>query len=412
MAAAGALSRTAVARGRVKPKVLVLHNHYHLPGGEDAVFAAESALLEANGHEVVRLTVHNDDLTGRSRAGMAAETIWNRREYTRVREVLQTVKPSVMHCHNTFPQFSPAVYYAARSLGVPVVQTLHNFRITCVNGLLFRDGKPCDKCVGSAAPWRGAVHACYRGDRGASAVAVAMIGAHKMIRTYTRAVDCFIALTEFARARFIASGLPAHRTVVKPNFARDRGTSIADSTRSGFLYVGRLSEEKGIALLIEAARLMTSDATITIVGDGPLRDVVERAAAEIPRLRFVGACTADAVHAHKSAATAVVIPSLCYEMFPVVAAEAFGAGTPVIASAHGALTSIVEDGVTGRLFTSGDATALARALDALTTTPELARRIGAGARARYDREFSPVANYAQLSSIYESVLAARLVRLA
>lgn len=408
MAAAFALSRAAVARGVVKPKVLVLHNHYQLPGGEDAVFAAESALLEANGHEVVRLTVHNDELTGRSRAGMAVDTLWNVREHARVRELLLAEKPAVMHCHNTFPQFSPAVYYAARSLGVPVVQTLHNFRLTCVNGLLFRDGKTCDKCVGSAAPWRGAVHACYRNNRPASAVAVAMVSAHRLIGTYARAVDRFVALTDFARERFVASGLPARRIVVKPNFAPDRGAPSGAAAREGFLYVGRLSEEKGIMLLIEAARRMTSDATITIVGDGPQRAAVERAAGELPRIRYVGAAPAEVVHARMSEAAAVVIPSLCYEMFPVVAAEAFGAGTPVVASAHGGLTSIVEDGLTGRLFAPGDASALARALDAFAEEREAAVQMGNAARARYERQFSPAANYAQLSGIYAGVLGSRM----
>ena len=144
----------------MKPKVLVLHNHYQLPGGEDSVFAAETALLEQNGHEVVRLTVHNDALDGRSRVRMAADTVWNGAQRARVEDVIRAERPAVVHCHNTFPQFSPAVYYAARRSGVPVVQTLHNFRLMCVTGLLFRDDAPCNACVGSIAPWRGIVHAC------------------------------------------------------------------------------------------------------------------------------------------------------------------------------------------------------------------------------------------------------------
>jgi glycosyltransferase involved in cell wall biosynthesis len=394
----------------VKPKVLVLHNHYQLPGGEDAVFAAESALLEANGHEVVRLTVHNDDLAGRSRAGMAADTIWNQRQYARVREVIRTEKPSVVHCHNTFPQFSPAVYYAAKSCGVPVVQTLHNFRLTCVNGLLFRDGRPCDKCVGSALPWRGALHACYRGDRPASAVAASMVGLHKIGGTYAHAVDRFIALTEFARQRFAASGLPAGRIAVKPNFARDRGTAGGGTAREGFLYVGRLSEEKGCTLLADAVRQMKSGATVTVVGDGPLREEMARAASELSNLVLAGSCLPHEVHERMCTARAVVIPSLCYEMFPVAAAEAFGAGAPVVASAHGGLTSIVEDGHTGRLFPPGDAAALARTLDDMHAAPREAAQMGAAARQSYETRYSPSANYRQLRAIYDDVIAARMVR--
>ena len=394
----------------MKPKVLVLHNHYQLAGGEDSVFAAETALLEENGHEVVRLTVHNDALTGRSRAAMAIDTIWNSREHARVAEVIRRERPAILHCHNTFPQFSPAVYYAARRAGVPVVQTLHNFRMTCVNGLLFRDAAPCDRCVGSVAPWHGVVHACYRDDRTASAAVVAMVGVHKAAGTYSRMVDRYIALTEFARGRFVEAGLPAQRIAVKPNFARDRGLPDPAAHRTGVLYVGRLSSEKGCMLLVEAARRMKSRVIITVVGDGPLREAMVRASTDVPNLLLAGACRPDDVHSRMRAARAVVIPSLCYEMFPVVAAEAFASGTPVVASAHGGLTSIVEQGRTGRLFTPGDADALARELDALDGSPDTTARMGVAARARYESEYSPNANYRQLCSIYDDVLSASLER--
>ena len=394
----------------MKPKVLVLHNHYQIPGGEDTVFAAECALLEENGHRVVRLTVHNEELAGRLRVAMAANTVWSRRQFARVSAVLRVERPALVHCHNTFPQFSPAVYHAARRAGIPVVQTLHNFRLTCVNGLLFRDGVPCTRCVGSVAPWMGVVHACYRGDRTASAVAATMVGVHRIAGTYERMVDRYIALTNFARDRFIESGLPAARIAVKPNFARDRGTPTGSFARSGFLYVGRLSAEKGCMLLVEAARLMRSPATITIVGDGPLRGDVERAAAENPRLIVTGALAANDVHERMLDAQAVVIPSLCYEMFPVVAAEAFSAGAPVVASGHGGLMSIVEDGHNGMLVTPGDAAALARALDSLHDAPNAAMRMGTAARERYEAAYSPPANYERLQAIYADAIAAAAAR--
>ena len=394
----------------MKPKILVLHNHYQLPGGEDSVFAAESALLEENGHEVVRLTVHNDALDGQSRAGMAVDTVWNSRAHARVADLIRSERPAIVHCHNTFPQLSPAVYYAARDAGVPVVQTLHNFRLTCVNGLLFREDLPCNRCVGSIAPWRGVVHACYRGDRAASAAVVAMVGVHKIAGTYSRKVDRYIALTEFARSRFIDAGLPAGRIAVKPNFARDRGAPGITGERNGFLYVGRLSAEKGCLLLVEAARRMKSGAAVTVVGDGPLRDEMARAANELPNLILAGSCPPDDVHARMLSAQAVVIPSLCYEMFPVVAAEAFGAGAPVVASAHGGLTSIVDEGRTGRLVSPGDATALARTLDDLHAAPRETTRMGAAARQRFEAEYSPNANYRQLSAIYDDVIDARMAR--
>ena len=392
----------------MKAKVLALHNYYQQPGGEDSVFATETQLLEANGHDVVRLTVHNDDLAERSRLSMGAEAIWSSRQYDNVSEVIRTERPDVVHCHNTFPQLSPAVYYAAHRLGVPVVQTLHNFRLTCVNGNLFRDGKPCTRCVGRHAPWEGVKRACYRENRAASLTVAAMVAVHKVAGTYRNLVDRYIATTEFARAQFIRAGLPADRVVVKPNLAHDRSCPTSrEQRRDGFLYVGRLSEEKGILLLLEAARRMRSGATVTIVGDGPLRHAVEAAVATDTRLCYEGPLAPAEVHARMLRARALVIPSLCFENFPVVAAEAFSAGTPVVASAHGGLTSIVSDGATGRLVTPGDADAFASALDALESTAEASMRMGRAARARYEAALSPAANYAQLVQVYAEARARR-----
>ena len=407
MAATVALPGTALMRVRVKPRILAIHNYYQQPGGEDAVFAAETALLETHGHAVTRLTVHNDELKRRRRLGVALDTLWNRRQCERIDAVIRGDRPDVLHCHNTFPQFSPAVYHAAKRHGVAVVQTLHNFRLACVNGLLFRDGHPCTQCVGSFAPWAGVRHACYRASTLGSLTAASMVAAHKAIGTYDHKVDRYIALTSFAREQFVRSGLREEAIAVKPNFAPDRGTPATDSGDAfGFLYVGRLSTEKGILPLIEAARRMRSSATVTIVGDGPLRDAVEQAARDIERVSFTGPLPSEAVHQRMRAARAVVIPSICFENFPVVAAEAYGAGRPVVASAHGGLTSIVADGETGVLVPPDDPGALAAALDSLEGSRTTATRMGRAARSHYETSLSPAANYAQLAGIYDDAIAA------
>lgn len=390
-------------------RVLLLHNHYQQPGGEDAVFTSECELLESRGHAVRRMTVHNSDLANRSPLGNGVNTIWNRRQHRAVRQAIREHRADIVHCHNTFPQYSPSVYYAARAEGVPVVQTLHNFRLTCVNGLLFRNGAPCTACVGSFAPWRGVTKACYRGDHAASAVAATMVALHRRAGTYANAVDRYIALTDFARDRFVAAGIPADRIDVKPNFAPDpfRESAAAEPPREGFLYVGRLSAEKGPLWLADAASRMGSEATVTIVGDGPLRGEIEAAGGANARLRVFGSRSRSDVQHLMRHATAVVIPSLCFEMFPVVAAEAFAAGCPVIASDHGGLASIVTEGVTGRLVPPGDAPALAAALDRLGSEPGEAARMGQRARRRYEEAYSPDATYARLDAIYRDVLAAR-----
>src|SRR5690242_17275435 len=198
-------------------KCLMVHNSYQQPGGEDQVFEAEAGLLESFGHTVVRFTAHNDQIRTLGQLELARATIWNGDTYRDVRAILRRERPEVLHAHNIFPLISPSIYYAARAEHVPVVQTLHNYRLVCPNALLFRDGRPCQACVGHS-PLLGAVHACYRGSRLASAAVGAMLMTHRLVGTWRRRVDQYIALTEFARRLFVHAGLPPDRVTVKPNF--------------------------------------------------------------------------------------------------------------------------------------------------------------------------------------------------
>ena len=199
-------------------KILVVHNHYRLRGGEDTVFDAECRMLEEGGHTVVRYERTNLDVPrgvlGRVRTALG--TVWSRRSYREVRELIRRERPDVMHCHNTFPLISPSVYYAAAAEGVPVVQTLHNYRLACLNGYLFREGHVCERCLGRA-PWRGVCLRCYRGSLAASATVAAMLLVHRALGTWRRKVTRYIALTEFSKAKFIEAGLPADKITVKPN---------------------------------------------------------------------------------------------------------------------------------------------------------------------------------------------------
>ncbi|MBC8058873.1 MAG: glycosyltransferase, partial [Rhizobiales bacterium] len=229
-------------------RVLVVHNAYQQHGGEDGVVAAEIALLRRNGHEVGEMRRDNHEIETASRARVAVETLWSNQTHAQALALLERERPDVVHVHNTFPLISPSLYWACAKAGVPVVQTLHNFRLACPQAMFLREGKVCERCIGKAAPWPALVHGCYRESRVQTAVVVGMLALHRTLRTFERKVTRYIALNEFCRAKFIEAGLPAQRIAVKPNFV-DAARPQRLRARHGFLFVGRLSPEKGIDTL-------------------------------------------------------------------------------------------------------------------------------------------------------------------
>lgn len=383
-------------------KILVVHNRYQQAGGEDQVFLEETALLEDRGHEVTRYELHNDRIETMNRATLAKKTLWNGAVYRELGELLRRERPYVAHFHNTFPLVSPAGYYAARAAGVPVVQTLHNYRLLCPNALFYRDGGPCEDCLGKAVTWPGVVHGCYRGSPVASAVVTGMLTAHRAARTYAKTVDAYIALTEFARRKFVEGGLPEEKILVKPNFVSpDPG---AGQGRGGFaLFVGRLSPEKGIGTLLEAWERPGGRVPLKVVGDGPLTGNVVSAAARHPGIEYLGRKPAEEVRALMKEAAVLVFPSEWYETFGRVAAEAFAAGTPVVAADIGAIAEIVEDGKTGLRFRPGDAGHLAAQVGLVLSDPAAYARMRREARAEFEARYTAGRNYGMLMEIYESV---------
>ena len=238
---------------------------------------------------------------------------------------------------------SPAAYYAARAENVRVVQTLHNFRILCPNAIFFREGRPCEDCLGRSIPWPGVVHKCYRGSRTASAASAAMLIAHRTLGTWQKAVDVFIALTQFSRKKFIQGRLPAEKIAVKANFVYpDPG--IGAGTGEYAVFVGRLSAEKGLDTLLDAWKVLRENVALKIVGDGPLAAIVEEAAANDSRIEWLGRKSAEEVYALIGQAKFLLCPSNCYENFGRVIVEAFVKGTPVVASDLGAMAELVDHG--------------------------------------------------------------------
>ena len=334
-----------------------------------------------------------------SRAALARDTVWNKVAYREVRALIRENNPHVAHFHNTFPLGSPAVYYAARAEGVPVVQTLHNYRLLCANALLFRDGKVCTKCIGKTFPWPGVVHACYRGSRPASGTVATMLGTHRALGTWNKAVDVYIALTEFARREFIRGGLPAEKIAVKSNFVRvDPG--IGEGKGGYALFVGRLSQEKGLDTLLEAWEQLDGKIPLKIAGDGPYASKVAEAARRFPRVEYVGRQTKEQVYALMKDAQVLMFPSVWYEGCPLVIAEAYAVGLPIIASNLGVMSSSVRHGSTGLHFRPGDSDDLATKVKWAVSHPVELRRMRREARARFDSEYAAEPNYRSLMEIY------------
>ena len=380
-------------------RVLVVHNAYQQRGGEDTVVESEIALLRSHDHAVETYFRSNDDVAGMSSLALARQTLWSDRTPHDLTEVITRFQPDVIHVHNTFPLISPSLYWTADRAGVPVVQTLHNFRLMCLNALFLREGKVCEDCMGHV-PWRGVVRACYRGSRTASATLAGMLLLHRGLGTYQNKVTRYIALCEFSRSKFIEGGLPAERVVVKPNFVDfDLPEPVA---RKKLLFVGRLSVEKGVATLAQAMMLLP-DAKLRVAGDGPEAGLLDGMAG-VTRL---GSQPGETVRQEMSGAIALVVPSICYENFPRTIAEAFACGLPVIASHIGALADIVQDGETGLLFEPGNPRDLADKMTWALAHPEQMAAMGRNARAQYEAKFSAEVNYRHLMEIYAGVLSER-----
>lgn len=397
---------------------LLLHNCYRQRGGEDAVLANEHALLNRRGHHVELVTVNNDDVQGlATKLRVAWQAAWSPRGYALAQSALQRFQSDIVHVHNFFPLLSPAVFDACQEAGVPVVMTLHNYRLICPGALLMRNGRVCEQCISGSA-YQAVRYGCYRGSRlGTSAVA-RMVEYHRRHRTWHEKVDRFIALTEFARQKFIAGGLPADKIVVKPNFCSQKSqerkerdvqgwTNAAGAGRTGAaLFVGRLSGEKGIYTLLRAWQGL--GVPLRVAGDGPL--MTEAQQRKNSAVTLLGRLGQEQVGAEMRNAAFLVMPSEWYEGFPMVLAEAFSHGLPVIASRLGAMAEIVEHGVTGLRFEPGNADDLAAKVRWLHTHPEECRRMGENARRAYAAKYTAEHNYEQLMGIYQEAISAHRSR--
>lgn len=377
-------------------RIIIVHCLYQLRGGEDSMSEAERDLLHSNGHEVILYQRRNSEILEMNKLRVAVQTLWSTQTYAEIRRLITGFRPDLIHVHNNFPLVSPSLYWAAHHSGVPVVQTLHNFRLLCAQAMFLRNDSPCENCLGRI-PWRGVIHRCYRGSASQSAVLVGMLAAHRWLGTYRSKVTRYIALNEFSRGKFIEGGLPADRIVIKPNFVDIEPAE--ERPRAGGLFVGRLSPEKGILVLMDALR-HHPHIRLDAIGVGPL----EAAVVQHPQIQAKGWHEPSWIYERMRHASYLVLPSLWYENFPRTMVEAFACGLPVIASRFGAMLELIEEGQTGLLFEPGSARDLADKIAWAEANPEAMRRMGINARRVYEARFTPQENYRQLMAIYQDAM--------
>jgi len=390
-------------------KLLLVHNCYQEPGGEDAVVEAERNLLIAAGHRVVDYVRHNGEIRrygALKKATLPLRTVWAWDSFHDIKALLQKEKPDVAHFHNIFPLISPAAYYACQEANVPVVQSLHNPRLLCPAATLYRNGGPCEKCIATTIPWPAVVHACYRQSGPQSAVVASMLTIHHWLKTWESKVRLYVVFSDFYRDEFTKGGLPVSKIVVKPHFVpADPG--VRQGKGAYALFIGRLAPEKGVRILLDAWKQL-KHIPLKIRGEGSLTDEVRDAMrAEDSPVALLPRVAASELPCMMQGARFLVWPSVgYYETFGRVVIESFACGVPVICSRLGAMQEIVADGRTGLHFTPGDSADLARKAEWAWTHPEEMATMGRAARAQYEAKYTAERNYPMLVNIYHRALEA------
>jgi glycosyltransferase involved in cell wall biosynthesis len=390
--------------------ILVVHNSYLQPGGEDVVVAQEGKLLERNGHKVTKYHRSNDEIGKLSfgqKLGLISRIASASDSKIAILRLLRELKPDLVHVHNTFAMVSPSVYDACEEEDVPVVQTLHNYRLLCPAATLYRDTGPCEECM-THSVLRSVRHACYRDSRVMSGAIALMLEMHRARQTWDKKIDAYIAISDFVRKKFIEAGFSADKISAKPNFV-DPDPGGRDHPGDYALFLGRLSPEKGLSTLLDAWEQLPSAVPLVIAGDGPMRQRLESECAlkKVRSVHFAGRIRREEVSDAIKKAAFVIVPSVWNEPFGMVVAEAFACGTPVLGAFVGSIRDMIEDQVTGLHFPPGDARALAEKVAwAWGHLPELAE-MGKAARLVYEDRYTANTNYERLMDIYGNAIDTR-----
>jgi glycosyltransferase involved in cell wall biosynthesis len=381
-------------------KVLVIHNLYRISGGEDLSTEAEITLLKCNGVEVDTYYVDNSDIDTKKKLSLAVNSIWSRHYYKEILKKIEKGKYDIVHVHNYFPLLSPSILHACKKAKTKVVMSVHNYRLICPNAQMYVNGNICKECVGKVVPVQAILKKCYRKSAIISSAVVGMLAFHNFLDTWKNKVDGYICVSQFVKSQLVLGGFADEKLYVKYNFVT---TDIEPNFDSGqyYIYAGRLSEEKGIDILLKCFK--NSNRELIIVGNGPLKETVEKYAKENPNIVYLGKRPLNEIYTLMAKAKALIFPSKWLEPFGRTIVEAFAHGTPVIASAMGGITELITDSYNGFLFNPNDQEGLTRAIAQLENL-DSNRTIRMNTYKSYQKNYLPAMNFDQMMSIYRKVL--------
>ena len=393
-----------------KLTVLLVHNYYLNPGGEDVEFEAEKALLTQKGHKVITYIRRNSEIKNFKLKSLSAffSAHWSRKTYKELIELIKSTQPDLVHFHNTFLVVSPSAYYACKKMKVPVIQTLQNFRLFCPGATFYRKASLCEDCLNRIPPWPGLWRGCWRNSRLQTAVVASLSTLHHWLKTWQNMVDVYIVQTKFHKKKFAEGGLPEEKLEIKPNMIIQKPKFAGEKPEKRFaLFVGRLSPEKGVITLLEAWKSL-KNIPLKILGDGPLMNEVKTKIAQekLTSINLLGWRPRNETIQTIGQANFLIFPSEWYEGLPLTIIEAFASGTPVIASNIGAMSEIIEDNLTGLHFPPGNHLELVEKIKWAWSHPQEMEKIAFNALDTYNNYYAPSKVYETLMKIFAKAMAA------
>lgn len=384
-------------------RILIVHNSYTNRGGEDVVIDNETDLLQSNGHQVQHLFFKN---LKKQSTTFKVKLLWrifyNSVSAHKLKSKIKDFKPDIIHVHNFFYQASPSIFFVARKSKVPVVMTLHNYRLLCIGGLLMKKNAVCELCVQKKIPFSGIKHKCYGNSLLASTLVTMMNVWHRYRKTWQNKIDKYITLTDFTKQKLLNSALNLknNQVVIKPNFVEDLNYTTSKEREDFYIFIGRLSKEKGIDILLKASMLYNFK--VKIFGIGELQEKVENQAKQNQNIQYLGFHSKEKIIAALKKSKALIFPSIWYEGLPMTILESFSTGTPVIASDIGNINTIVEHQINGLHFKNGSAESLAQMIQNFEQGNF--SYLYNNARESFEKKYSSKANYKNLIEIYQSVI--------
>ncbi|MEO0246661.1 MAG: glycosyltransferase family 4 protein [candidate division WOR-3 bacterium] len=385
-----------------KLKILIVHNYYRgsSPSGEDVVFHNECELLRKYGHQVVTYTRSNDEI---SNINALFNLFFSKKTYSDLKTLIAKEKPDLAHFHNIWYAITPSAYAACKDMNIPIVQTLHNFRFICANGLLLSKNQICERCLKKDSVL-GFFRACYKNSHILSLPIAKTISEIRKNSYLFSHIDAFICLTNFQKKKYIEAGFPQEKFFIKPNFIpRDLAAEFCLQSKKRYaVFFGRLSPEKGIHILVRAWENLNYP--LFVIGSGPLQSYIEEKSSQNTNIIYLGRKTRQEIASLVRDAMLTIVPSICYEIFPLTVLESYASCTPTGASKIGGLEEIVIDDVTGFLFPPKDWEKLREKVVFAFNNPEKLIQYAKNAREIYETTYTPEKNYKMLMEIYESVL--------